>query len=255
MSDLFTSGYSNRCQGWTNPNNIVFGPKITSLSSYYSPAGSTSLITLIGENFYSYSTISFGTYKPTVYFVSSITLQFYVPSTLNAGTYPIQVFNGSFPSNIINYNIDNASGYWLLGANGSIQNTNNGGLVAVNSLSRGIPVQVTEQSGIYTVPNNVNWIICYNESTPSPITINLPVGSSNIGREIMIKSLINSDNPSLYSPLIISSSNNIVPLNGTNFSYGTNIIIEAPDTSLGEWVTLVYNGTFWIVMQGGFIIS
>jgi len=256
MSDLYTTAYSNRCQGWTNPNNIVFGPKIAGLSSFYSPAGSTSLITITGENFYSYSSISFGTYNPTVYFVSSITLQFYVPSTLNAGTYPIQVFNGSFPSNIVNYTIDNASGYWLLGSNGCIQNTNNNGLVAVNSLSRGIPVQVTEQNSPYTVPNNVNWIICYNETNLSNIIINLPNSTANVGREIMIKTLINSKNPALHSPTVFSSNNNIIPLNSTNFGQGINTIMKPPNNiNLGEWATLVYNGSNWIIMQGGFIIN
>lgn len=253
MSDLYTTAYSNRCQGWTNPNNIVFGPKITGLSSFYSPAGSTSLITITGENFYSYSSISFGTYNPTVYFVSSITLQFYVPNTLNAGTYPVQVFNGSFPSNSVNYTIDNASGYWLLGSNGSIQNTNNNGLVAVNSLSRGIPFQVTEQNSPYTVPNNVNWIICYNQSIASTISIVLPNGTANVGREIMIKSLTNTTNPVLKAPSVSTTINNIIALNSTNFSSGTNTIIASNPSNLGEWVTLVYNGTSWVVMQGSII--
>ena len=93
MSDLVFQNYNNRCKGWTNPSSITFGPQIDSLSGYYSPAGSTTLVSINGQNFFSYSTISFGTYSPTVYFINSNILQFYVPSTLNSGTLPVQVFN------------------------------------------------------------------------------------------------------------------------------------------------------------------
>ena len=86
MSDLVFQNYNNRCKGWTNPSSITFGPQIDSLSGYYSPAGSTTLVSINGQNFFSYSTISFGKYRPTVYFINSNILQFYVPSTLNSGT-------------------------------------------------------------------------------------------------------------------------------------------------------------------------
>lgn len=118
----------NRCQGWTNPSTSFYGPVILSLSSYYSPAGLTSLVTISGENFYSYSTVLFGTYSPAVYFINSNTLQFYVPSSLYPGSYPVQVYNGSIGSNIVTYTLDNSSGYWILNPNNSITNTNTGGL-------------------------------------------------------------------------------------------------------------------------------
>ncbi len=126
MSNLNTT----KCKGWTNPSTLFYGPKITSLSSYYSPSGQTSLVTINGENFYTYSIIKFATFQPTVYFVSSNALQFYVPSSLGPGTYPIQVINDTILSNIVNYNLDNSSGYWLLEtskAGNPITNTNNGG--------------------------------------------------------------------------------------------------------------------------------
>ena len=110
------------CQGWVNPSDNFYGPRITTLSSYYSPAGSSTIVSIIGTNFYSYSTIMFGTYAPTVYFISSLQMDFYIPNTITAGTYPVQVFNGSFASNIVNYTLDNASGYWLINPNNSIYN-------------------------------------------------------------------------------------------------------------------------------------
>ena len=110
MSDLVYQNYSNKCKGWVNPSTISFGPQITSLSSYNSPAGSTSIITINGTNFYSYSRIAFGTLNPTVYFVNSNILQFYIPNNLPYGIYTIQVFNGAIGSNIVNYTLDGTGG-------------------------------------------------------------------------------------------------------------------------------------------------
>ena len=258
MSDLFVTTNNNRCQGWTNPNNIVFGPQINNLTSYYSPAGSTTLVSINGANFFSYSSISFGTYNPTVYFINSNLLQFYVPATLNAGTYTIQVFNGSFGSNIVNYIIDNASGYWLLNSNGSISNTNisfnsntyGSNLVALGSLSRGVPINVNETMSPYTVPSNVNWIVCYNKNTNSSITIVMPTGSQYIGREITIKNVING----IYNipPLVLALENYIVPFNQLSPSNGgtsSNQILAPNSDDLCQWATLVYDGTYWITIQ------
>lgn len=108
------------CIGWTNPNNLYYGPVINSLSSYYSPAASTSLVVITGQNFYSWSTVKFGTFFPTVYFINSNILEFYVPTSASTGSYPVQVFNGSIVSNTQVYTIDNASGYWVLNSNNSI---------------------------------------------------------------------------------------------------------------------------------------
>ena len=229
MSDLVYQNYSNKCQGWTNPSSLIFGPQINSLSGYYSPAGSTTLISISGENFVSYSVIKFGTFKPTVYFINSNNLQFYVPSTINSGTYPVQVFNGGIASNIITYTIDNASGYWLLNANGSISNTNSGP-ISVSSLSRGPPVTVTTDS--YTVPNGVSWIICNGVGV---ITITLPSITQNIGREIILKNITTNQ--------VNSNLPNISTLNGII----TSTILPA---TAGKWTTLVYDGSNWITMQG-----
>jgi hypothetical protein len=252
MSDLVYQNYNNRCQGWTNPSSLVFGPQITTLSGYYSPAGSTTLVSINGQNFYSYSSISFGTFKPTVYFINSNILQFYVPSTLNSGTFPVQVFNGSVASNSVNYTIDNASGYWLL-TDGSITNTNGQTSgVRVGSLLRGAPLTITGTTHpiIYDFndftadpnPNNVNWIIC--DSTLA-ITIIFPSSSDYIGREIMIKT-VNTGGVQAYDNV------NIKALDGTTLpitsTYG---VIPFLSTTRGKWATLVYDGNgVWDIMQG-----
>jgi len=244
MADLVYQNYNNRCQGWTNPSSLIFGPQITSLSGYYSPAGSTTLVSINGQNFYSYSSISFGTFKPTVYFISSNILQFYVPSTVNSGTFPVQVFNGSVGSNSVNYTIDNASGYWLL-TNGYITNTNTSGqtsMVLVGSLSRGTPFTITSDYDFTNLlqtpsPNSINWIIC---NSSNPINIKFPSGTDYIGREIMIKNI--NTNGSVSS---VSASPNIMPLVGSS-----PISQFLPSTYNIIWVTLVYDGTYWNIMQG-----
>ena len=241
MSDLVYQNYNNRCQGWTNPSSINFGPQINSLSGYYSPAGSTTLVSINGQNFFSYSIIAFGTFKPTVYFINSNLLQFYVPSTLNSGTFPVQVFNGSIGSNSVNYTIDNASGYWLLTNNGSITNTNTSGqssLVLIASLSRSSPITITGNYDFTNLtqtpsPNSINWIICNSSLN---IIITLPIGSDYVGREIMFKNI--------GTGTVVSVNNNISSLIGP---LSTTILGSGP----GNWATLVCDtAQNWNIMQG-----
>ena len=124
MAGLIFQNTSSKYVGWANPSNLSSGPYINSLSSFYSPSASNSLVVIVGTNFYSYSSINFSTYTPTVYFINSTQIEFYVPSSLTSGIYSIQVFNGSFGSNVMNYTIDNASGFWVIKSNGTISNSN-----------------------------------------------------------------------------------------------------------------------------------
>lgn len=234
MSELIIT--NQRCQGWTNPGSLSYPPQITSLSGYYSPAGSSTVVSINGLNFYSYSVIRFGTFSPTVYFINSNVLQFYVPSSLFSGTFPVQVFNGSYGSNVVNYTIDNASGYWILNSNGSISNSNSSttSIVSVGALSRGVPTTITEANNPYVIPNNVNWIIANGSAD---IFVTLPAGTQYNGREIMMKS-VNTSN-------VFSTSINVSSLDGTTV---TDTVM--PASSLGKWVTMVYDGSNWVIMQG-----
>lgn len=251
MSDLVYQNYNNKCQGWTNPTNTIFGPQINNLSGYYSPAGSTTLVSISGSGFYSYSVVAFGTYNPTSYFINSNIIQFYVPSSLNSGTYPVQIYNGSIGSNIVNYTIDNASGYWLLESSGSITNTNtaNSWLVSVSSLSRGAPIIITNQStdivnNTYTVPKNVNWIIC-NYSSANSLVISLPAGTEFTGREITLKN---------FQPnQVTSNATNIInDINSQAISQILPAATSSETSSFYPWATLVYNGSNWYIMQSNF---
>lgn len=231
---------SAKCQGWSKPGTFNYDPYIDSLSSYQSPAGSNTVVSINGSNFcYMVSTISFGTFFPTVYFVNSNIIQFYVPNTLSSGTFPVQVFNGSIGSNIVNYTIDNASGYWLLNSNNNISNTNSNGVVAT-WLSRGAPVTLDNSyiiSNPYVVPNNVNWIIC---NSATNIYVTLPTGTQYSGREITFKN-VNSGS-SIYAtsaviqPFIGGANTNIIILSG-GFQYVTLVF----DGSSSTWITMQEN--------------
>lgn len=121
------------CQGWVPPGTNYAVPTINYMSGTYSPAGATTLIAIFGSNFKLFSAIKFGTYTPTMIFISSQQIDFYVPSTASPGTYTVQVFNDIYGSNVITYELDDTPGYWLLSNiyPEAITNSNNGGL-AVN---------------------------------------------------------------------------------------------------------------------------
>jgi hypothetical protein len=239
MSFINNITNSALCQGWVNPSNNFYGPQITSLSSYYSPAGSSTIVSIIGTNFYSYSTITFGTYAPTVYFINSLQMDFYIPNTLSAGTYPVQVFNGSVASNIVNYTIDNASGYWLLNANNSISNTNANGLSVKGtaSVNGGLltPLLIISADGQNVGANySGGFVEIPNTSTVTNITIFSAFffsGSTNATLTIY--------NGSPNNVTINSPSNFIIATSGssaTTYSLSSNSIIR-----------LYSNGTNWIV--------
>ena len=97
-------------KGWALPG--VVSPTITSLSNYYSPAGAKVLVVIHGSNFQPYSSVKFATFKPTTYFISSNQIEFYVPNTVTAGIYPIEVYNNKLSSGPVLYTLDNSSGDW-----------------------------------------------------------------------------------------------------------------------------------------------
>jgi len=254
MSDLVYQNYNTRCQGWVNPSNLSFGPVITSLSSFQTPAGSSTVVSIFGSYFFSYSTIRFGTFTPTVYFVNSTRLNFYVPSSLNYGTFPVQVCNGDVCSNIVNYTIDAASGFWLLdGQNIINSNGNNSGGVGVTWLSRGAPKIIDNSSNDYNIdypykiPDNINWIICSDDNFGAyQYFIELPTGPEYNGREIMIRNNCVSD--------VVTQWNVVIPLNRTEPTGFDTVIVKGYAGSappIGLWSTLVYDATsnIWYIMQ------
>jgi hypothetical protein len=187
MSDLVYQNYNNKCKGWVNPSNLFFGPQITTLTSYQSPAGSNTVVSIVGANFFSYSVVRFGTFTPTVYFINSTLLSFYVPNTLTSGTFPVQVCNGSVCSNIVNYTIDNASGFWISNGSGTISNSNasptvpslGGGLLVRGNISQTLNAAGCVSIGANSLPVAVDPAAidntCVGQDSGSQIT----TGSNN----------------------------------------------------------------------------
>jgi len=102
-------------------------------------------------------------------------------------------------------------------------------LHVVGSFSRGAPVTKTAN---FTLADSENWIICNGTGS---ITVTLPAASTQVGREISLKNIA--------AFTVVSASSNVVPLVGG--AAGTAIL---PATA-GSWVTLVSDGTNWIIMQ------
>jgi hypothetical protein len=118
------------CQGWVNPSTNYAVPTISYLTGTSSPVGGTTLVAIFGTNFKLYSTVKFGTYSPTMIFISSQQIDFYVPTSLPSGNNPVQVFNDTYGSNVVEYTLENAVGFWSLNPPNSniISNSNIGGM-------------------------------------------------------------------------------------------------------------------------------
>jgi hypothetical protein len=118
------------CQGWVNPSTNYAVPTISYLTGTSSPVGGTTLVAIFGTNFKLYSTVKFGTYSPTMIFISSQQIDFYVPTSLPSGNNPVQVFNDTYGSNVVEYTLENAVGFWSLNSPYSniISNSNIGGM-------------------------------------------------------------------------------------------------------------------------------
>jgi hypothetical protein len=105
-------------------------------------------------------------------------------------------------------------------------------LASGSEIYGGAPVTVASN---YTVATNVTWVI--NNKSGSSLTVTLPTASANVGREITIQNY--------QAQTTISASSNVVPQGGG--AAGTAIL----EAVIGNWATLVSNGTNWVIMQAG----
>lgn len=99
----------------------------------------------------------------------------------------------------------------------------------VSALS-GAPITKTAD---FTVAAGETWFI--NNKAGSTCTVTLPAASSFTGRSITIKNM--------QAQLVVSASSNVVPLDST--TAGTAILLAV----VGNWMTMVSNGTNWVIMQ------
>ena len=99
----------------------------------------------------------------------------------------------------------------------------------VGSFSRDAPVT---KNGAFTLAVTDNWIICNGTST---FAVTLPAASTQVGREITIKTIA--------AFTVTSATSNVVPLAG---GAAGNAILPA---TAGAWAKLVSDGTNWVIMQ------
>jgi hypothetical protein len=85
----------------------------------------------------------------------------------------------------------------------------------------------------YTITGTDTWII--NNKTGSALTLTFPAASSWTGRYITVKNM--------QAQAVNSASSNIVPIDST--TAGTAILLGV----VGNWATMVSDGTNWIIMQ------
>ena len=100
---------------------------------------------------------------------------------------------------------------------------------AINAASSA-PVTKTAD---FTVADNETWLI--NNKSGSTCTVTLPSASAYSGRYLVFKNL--------QAQTLVSASSNVVLIDST--TAGTAILLAV----VGNWATMVSDGTNWIIMQ------
>jgi hypothetical protein len=85
----------------------------------------------------------------------------------------------------------------------------------------------------FTVADGEAWLI--NNKSGSTCTVTLPAAASWTGRQLIFKNM--------QAQTLVSASSDVVPIDST--SAGTAILLAV----VGNWATMVSDGTNWIIMQ------
>jgi hypothetical protein len=96
----------------------------------------------------------------------------------------------------------------------------------------GVGAPITKTAD-FTVANGEIWYI--NNKSGSTCTVTLPAASSWTGRTLTFKNM--------QAQTLVSASSNVVPIDST--TAGTSILLAV----VGNWATMVSDGTNWIIMQ------
>jgi hypothetical protein len=104
------------------------------------------------------------------------------------------------------------------------------GTLAATASSGSAPITKTAD---FTVGVGETWFI--NNKSGSTCTVTLPSAATYTGRELTFKNM--------QAQTLVSASSNVVPIDST--SAGTSILLAV----VGNWATMVSDGTNWIVMQ------
>lgn len=85
----------------------------------------------------------------------------------------------------------------------------------------------------FTVTDGEAWLI--NNKSGSTCTVTLPAAASWVGRQLIFKNI--------QAQTLVSAASDVVPITST--TAGTAILLGV----VGNWATLVSDGTNWIIMQ------
>lgn len=98
--------------------------------------------------------------------------------------------------------------------------------------STSVTIPVTKTAD-FTLATTETWVI--NNKAGSACTVTFPAASLWPGRAVTFKNM--------QAQLVNSATSNVVPLDGT--AAGTAILLDV----VGNWATVVSDGTNWVIMQ------
>jgi hypothetical protein len=101
MTKLNLTYRSGGCRGFLPKQYPGTVPIIYSASAKYVPTRGVIFVTLLGENFRNYSIVTVGPNIIPALFLGSQSLLLYLPTNYPHGSYPVQVFNDIYSSNIV----------------------------------------------------------------------------------------------------------------------------------------------------------
>ena len=162
----------------------------------------------------------------------------------SGGTTPNITFTGTLPianggtngaatptAGAVAYGTGTAYGFTAAGTAGQVLTSAGAGVPTwTTNAGGGAPVTKTAN---FTVAASENWLI--NNKSGSTCTVTLPTASSWTGRQLVFKNM--------QAQTLVSASSNVVPIDST--SAGTAILLGV----VGNWATMVSDGTNWIIMQ------
>ena len=189
--------------------------------TYTLPNASSTLVdlsttqTLNGTKTFSSATINVGSSTATG------TMRFAYGATISGSTKTVELGTNGVSGSTTNITIGSTFG---------TTTTVNGQTKIGGSFGRGAPVTKTAD---FTLADTETWLI--NNKSGSTCVVTLPAASSWVGREVTIKNM--------QAQLVNSASSNVVPIDGT--VAGTAILLAV----VGNWATMVSDGTNWIIMQ------
>ena len=132
-------------------------------------------------------------------------------------------------SGAVAYGTSTAYAFTAAGTVGQVLTSNGSGTPTWKTLGSTVLTKTAD----YTIADADTWII--NNKTGSALTLTFPAAASWIGRYITVK------NMQVFP--VNSASSNIVPIDST--TAGTAILLDV----VGNWATLVSDGTNWVIMQ------